>query len=154
MTHVDLDVLTGWRESVKGELEEVRERMRPLEEELRRKQEELAAIEQLISLRSTAAPSSSRSRENQPAATDGPSFLDAAHDVLAKHGKPVHYLELHRLVAESGVHVPGRRPAANLLAHMTRDSRFVWVSRGQYGLAERDEGVAKPKKRKKRRATR
>ena len=152
MTHVDLDVLTSWRESVKGELEEVRERMRPLEEELRRKHEELAAIEQLISLRSTTAPSGPRSREGQPTTTEGRSFLDAARDVLVEQGKPLHYLELHRLVAASGVHVPGRRPAANLLAHMTRDSRFVWVSRGQYGLAERDEGVAKPKKRKKRRA--
>ena len=64
-------------------------------------------------------------------------FTDAAVEILAEGGVPIHYVELTRRLGDRGVYVPGKDPGANLIAHMLRDERFSRApGRGMYGLAE------------------
>jgi len=68
-------------------------------------------------------------------------FLEVAHDHLLQHGR-MHYVELTRELRDAGVFIPGVKPEANLLAHMSRDARFTKVDRGVY---EVDHGNGKRK---------
>ena len=65
--------------------------------------------------------------------------------------KPRHYKELSERLAEKGVAIPGKDPAANLLAHIARDARFLRVGSGTYGLREWGLKAATNKRRKSRR---
>jgi hypothetical protein len=61
--------------------------------------------------------------------------LQAAHDLLRKRGKPVHYREIASQLLEQGVNIPGQNPAATLLSRLSRDDAFKRFGRGVYGLA-------------------
>lgn len=63
-------------------------------------------------------------------------FLEVAHDVLLQSG-PEHYVTLASTLRAQGVLIPGAKPEANLLAHMSRDARFKKVARGTYGVSSR-----------------
>jgi hypothetical protein len=95
---------------------------------------------------------------NSPAAPNGTSgapFLAFAADVLNSKGSPIHYKAMAEILSTKGVYVPGRDPAANLLSHMSRDSRFRRFARGTYGLQHWDSAVAKVgRSRTRRRRTR
>ena len=50
--------------------------------------------------------------------------------------QPKHYSDIANAILSAGKPLPGKDKAANLLTHITRDKRFVRVSRGTYGLEE------------------
>ena len=60
--------------------------------------------------------------------------VDATIEVLREHTRPLHYREIHRKVAEMGVEVLGKDPAATLLSRFSRDPRIERVSSGTYRL--------------------
>lgn len=144
---IDTDVLQRWRESLQQEMEEIKGRIRPLQEHLAQKQEELSAVEKLLSLhgevpQTPALPS--------PGPGNSPPFLDSAYRALQDEEAPLHYRVLYGKLEADAQHVPGSNPAANLLTHMNRDSRFVRVGRGTYALAEWGP-PRQPRKSKRRR---
>lgn len=65
----------------------------------------------------------------------GKHFIDYALEILEAGGAPLHYKKLTGLMKERSIYIPGNKPAANLLAHMNRDDRFVRVGRGTYTTA-------------------
>jgi hypothetical protein len=75
------------------------------------------------------------------------SVSDMAYEVLSRldSPEPQHYRQLAKLIMAEGKLIPGQDPAANLIAHLGRDDRFVRTGRGMYGLAE--WGVKPAKKR-------
>ena len=79
------------------------------------------------------------------------SLADIAYDVLDSEAnrKPVHYRDLAKMIFKQGKNIPGKDPAANLIAHLGRDNRFERTGRGLYGLKE--WGI-KPEKKKRRKS--
>jgi len=78
-----------------------------------------------------------------------PSFLDAAYKVLAGESAGLHYKALTQRLADEGIYIPGKDPAANLLSRLCNDERFVRVGRGLYSVA-RGVGASYPARRKTR----
>ena len=66
-----------------------------------------------------------------PALTES---VDATVEVLRQHMRPLHYREIHRRVADMGINVQGKDPAATLLSRFSRDPRIERVSSGTYRL--------------------
>jgi len=66
------------------------------------------------------------------------SVSDMAYEVLSRQNKinPVHYRELADMIIAEGKLIPGKDPAANLIAHLTRDNRFIRTSPGTYAIVE------------------
>jgi hypothetical protein len=85
--------------------------------------------------------------------TSGDSIADIAHGELlaGDRGHTWHYKDLADYLMKKGIVIPGKDPTANLLTHISRDSRFVRVAPGTYGLSE---WGLKPAKRKKARRLR
>jgi hypothetical protein len=134
---IDGATLRSWRTTILEEIDAIRSRLRPLEDQLKAKQDQLQALDQLLAV-ITADQAQEDKSEPASVPQDAGSFLAAAAAILAELGGPLHYKALFVEVRNRGAHVPGRNPEANLLAHMTRDDRFVWVGRGTYGLKGRD----------------
>lgn len=66
------------------------------------------------------------------------SVSDMAYEVLSKQNdhKPIHYRELAEMIMAEGKLIPGKDRAANLIAHLTRDNRFIRTSPGTYAIVE------------------
>jgi DNA-directed RNA polymerase delta subunit len=54
--------------------------------------------------------------------------------VLEGAGTPLHYKDIHRRLVERGFPVSGERPENNVNAHLSKDARFISLSRGMWGL--------------------
>ena len=142
-THVEaaltyVEVLREKRREVLGDIERLREEVMELGTRIAAKEGQLRNLDDLLALE--IGPSvSAAERDGAPlrtASTKSQRFTDAAVDVLTERGVPIHYQELTRLLTERDIYVPGKDPAANLIAHMLRDPRFGRASgRGMYGLA-------------------
>jgi len=152
---VDVHTLSQWRLGITREVEALRQQIAPLEEAIQRKEEELLVVDRLLGLQGDVPEESTRTPLQGPGRDGRKGFVEAAADVLRRQGEPLHYRALHAKVAAEKVHVRGRDPAANLLAHISRDDRFVWVQRGTYGLSEWG-GSSRPKRKRtsKRRRSR
>ncbi len=66
------------------------------------------------------------------------SVSDMAYEVLSRQNEreSVHYRELADMIMAEGKLIPGKDPAANLIAHLTRDNRFIRTSPGTYAIVE------------------
>lgn len=66
------------------------------------------------------------------------SVADVAYEYLSRirDKSPFHYRDLAEGIMSQGTPIPGKDPIANLLAHISRDQRFVRVGAGTYGLTE------------------
>jgi hypothetical protein len=79
-----------------------------------------------------------------PADPDSPkAHSAAAHPIveevireLEDAGRPLHISELMDRLQGRGVRIPGRGKPANVIAHLSRDSRIVRPSRGIYALGD------------------
>jgi len=117
-------------DQVDSELQRILADLEPLLQERRRLEQRAKALETVISTYQ-ANRGGSPSAIGAPA--EGRHFLDVAAEVLQNEG-PLYYENLLNRLQQSGVGVPGRNPGANLIAHMSRDSRFVRTSRGTYSV--------------------
>ena len=59
--------------------------------------------------------------------------VDAAVEVLRREG-PLHYRDIYAKIAEMGVSVIGKDPAATLLSRFSRDPRIRRISSGTYAI--------------------
>jgi HB1, ASXL, restriction endonuclease HTH domain len=134
-----------------AELEELRRELSELTARIGVREGQLRNLHELLALETGGPEASPASGATTATAGDaapvgaGAPFLAAAAEILSAKGKPIHYRELAELLAaKNGVYVPGRDPAANLLSHMSRDSRFRRFERGTYGLQHWAGGSAQP----------
>lgn len=138
-----LGVLTDKRTSVWAELEGLRAEQRRLAELIGIKEAQLRNIDELLAYEVPGA-ALVEATSGRPVLA---SFLDVADEVIQKAAAPVHYQEILLRLNSRGVNVPGKDPAANLIAHLSRDPRFVRTGRGTYGLRSLHEPAAVPQKR-------
>ena len=126
-----VDTLSAKRKLVAEELESVRGEVRRITELIGLKEAQLRNLDDLLALEGRASPAAP-----SPADRDavGGTFLDVAADIVRGSGSGVYYRDLLKALSDRGVAVPGQDPAANLIAHLTRDERFVRTGRGTYGL--------------------
>jgi hypothetical protein len=127
---------------VMKELEALRSQLTDLAERMQVKEAQLKNIAGLLTLEgATESPTEEVANATPSSPPNGSAvrripFLAAAAQILEKRGKPMHYRKLAEVLAADRVYVPGRNPAANLVTHLSRDSRFRRVRRGTYGLQE------------------
>lgn len=148
------------RQLLVGELEELRRELTELSSRIAVREGQLRNLDELLALEA-AGPESTQAMVASPVAIvaasqdrAGAPFLAATAEILAAKNGPIHYRELAELLASKGVYVPGRDPAANLLSHMSRDSRFRRFERGTYGLQHWAGGKGEPARAKPRRRRR
>lgn len=60
---------------------------------------------------------------------------DKAYAVLRRHGQPMHFREIARMISEAGFDSKGANPQT-VHNELIKDKRFVLVGRGLYGLQE------------------
>jgi hypothetical protein len=82
--------------------------------------------------------------------------VDLAFEYLEQQDghSPIHYKELTTVLISKGSLIAGKDPAANLLTQISRDSRFVRVGPGKYGLAKwkiKPRISARPRRKKRKR---
>lgn len=139
-----LNALQGKRDVVWAELDTLRSDWRQIEERIGVKEVQLRNLDELLALEGvTRSPGVV---ENGGRSTQS-TFLDAAAEIAGNSASGVHYQEILATLNERGVNVPGRDPGANLIAHMTRDDRFVRTGRGTYGLRDKHAAASPPSRR-------
>jgi hypothetical protein len=147
-----VDSLRQKRIDVLGEIETLRQRVVELSSRLTVKENQLRNIDDLLRLETPSDATASPS--NGIGVPVRAKIRDRAYEALKERGVPLHYRELATRLAQSDVYIPGQDPAANLIAHLSRDARFLRTEgRGMYGLVEWPRKVAKPAKPRRPRAT-
>ncbi|MGD0019053.1 MAG: hypothetical protein ABSD62_07330 [Candidatus Limnocylindrales bacterium] len=124
-------ILTAKREQVSEELEQLKGQLRGLSEQIGRREQQLKNLDELLALE--GSPAVERPAGARP---ESSSFLDLAAEIVRGSQSGVYYRDLLQGITSRGVTVPGQDPAANLIAHLTRDSRFIRTGRGVYGLRD------------------
>ena len=132
MPEISLEKLWDWwRELAKKELD-IERQYKPLVAQLEELHRRRSALESLMSAcgelaqvnqQITAELDSLRKAEQLPPIQRKP--VDAAYDILARIGKPLHYRELLDEINKLGIVVGGRDPGTTLIAYLGRDSRFT-----------------------------
>ncbi len=122
------------RAEVLSQIEDLRREAADITGRLSLKESQLRNLDDLLALEDGRVRKSTEFEIGPVKEKRSASFTDQAAEVLEEVGKPIHYRELVALLAERKVYVPGKDPGANLIAHLTRDSRFARVGRGMYGL--------------------
>jgi hypothetical protein len=128
-------------ESVRARISRAELARRAAEDEIGKSREEERLLKRLLALRSTTSALSAtpllEPDDSEPAAepqSKAPA-VKAAVEELEASGRPLHISELMRLLRGRDVPIPGAGEQANLIAHMSRDSRIARPSRGMYALA-------------------
>ncbi len=141
------EVLNSKLEALMYEISNKRERIQGLFAEIDTLEKQANNIIELLNIEGI-----SNDLERIPSLGSG-RISDTAYKFLtkSKDKTPTHYKELANQIMASGVGIPGKDPAANLLTHLNRDNRFVRVAPGTYGLEEWGlTPMAKKKKRRKK----
>lgn len=139
-----LKALQVKRDEVWTELDTLRAEWRQVEERISVKEVQLRNLDELLALEGVTG---SRGAAENGVRSAPASFLDAAAEIVGESPAGVHYQELLATLNSRGINVPGRDPGANLIAHLTRDERFVRTGRGTYGLREKHAAASPPTRR-------
>lgn len=130
-----IQTLQKKRDEVLAEIRKLRAELTTINAALGSKENQLRNLDDLLALEGAAAKSDGVGSTD--AVPEGSKFIEHAYRLLSEAAKPMHYRELAELLARDQVFIPGQDPAANLLAHMSRDGRFGRTrSRGVYGLSD------------------
>lgn len=128
------EILRRKRTAVVAEIEELRLRLGQVTSQIATKEGQLRNLEELLALEEQPKESDQSTRS---ASVAGGRIPDLAIEILRAAGEPIHYREIARRLRETGVHIPGQDPAANLLTQIARDDRYGRTARrGVYGLTE------------------
>ena len=126
-------VLRQWKLDLEAELAKLNRKLAPLESQRADVLGQLNALSQLIG---KDTDDSTTTPYLPSVLTKGSSLADAAHELLQRIGRPTHYTDLCEKLVKEGVDVPGQEPKKNLVAHLSRDSRFARTkARGVYALS-------------------
>lgn len=130
-----IETLQRKRDEVLTEVRKLRDDLSAINTAIAGKENQLRNLDDLLALEGAASPS--EDGDSLKGQAEGSKFIDHAYRLLSDAAKPMHYRELADLLTRDHVFVPGQDPAANLLAHMSRDVRFGRTrSRGVYGLSD------------------
>lgn len=146
-----IDALSGRLNEVQEEIAKLRSEVQEALNKIEEKQNQAKNLTELLAAEGVQPP-------NRAELKDG-SVSDLAYEVLARRDdeSPVHYKDLSDVLSTQGIVVPGKNPPANLLAHITRDERFMRVAPGTYALTEwglSPDKTTRRKTRKRRRSAR
>lgn len=127
-----VEVLLGRLSELRNTISSLEGQVRELFEEIQAKQGQADHIIKLLEIEGVSLDAALVNGVQKAA------VADKAYEKLKslKDVAPIHYRELARAVMTDGTVIPGKDPAANLLAHISRDTRFVRLKRGMYGLSE------------------
>jgi hypothetical protein len=132
-----VDVLKNKRQHILADIARLRSEAAEIASTLSSKESQLHNLTELLALEGVDLAAGAEAEAVALPGHRSGRFIDAAWALLQKTSKPMHYQELAERLAAEGVRVPGTNPAANLIAHMSRDSRFGrGKARGVYGLAD------------------
>jgi hypothetical protein len=150
------DAIAGALEHVRLRIAEAEHARKEAEETIGKAREEERLLNRLLALRSISTASLSNVRADAQPPIEQQSKTPAVSAVIEEldsAGRPIHVSELMRLLEKRDVVIPGAGKQANLIAHMSRDSRIVRPARGMYALASwgiQANAAEKPHRRHKR----
>ena len=126
-----LEAVQTESDQVAAELQKLLSQLEPLVEKRLRLEQRARALQTVMTTYQL------KGKASGPATFPGADrhFLDRALEILTREGE-LHYEQLLEKLVDSGTTVPGRNPAANLIAHMSRDERFKRVRRGTYAAGD------------------
>ncbi len=150
--------------SVESQIQDIRNTLEEKVTSLQEQRDQLVAkmrhIQALLTLEGIHVQESSELLKPSESKMDGlnaPSSLaDAVNQLLKDKEKEMHYRDIFKALEARGIHVPGKDPGINLVAHIHSDPRFLRPRRGVYGLKGwypkelRSVGARKTHRRKKR----
>jgi hypothetical protein len=133
------DRLDDWRAALEARIAALDAQIRPLQAELEKTRQQLDLVRKLLQLqgaRDLDVPAGSRPELPPPdhVGPDG-SVADVIAAVLAEAGEPLHISEIRTRFLATGRAVPGQGTDSNLIAYITRSTRFERVAKGTYRLA-------------------
>lgn len=145
MAEIPLDKLWKWWRELASRQLSLERQYKPLIDEHAVVHQKRQALENLIaqgreeeaSKQITAEWENLRKGEQLPPIEQNPT--DAAFDVLAQWGAPMHYRAILENIKKTGVVIGGRDPGTTLIAYLGRDKRFVKapeIKRGFWKLKE------------------
>jgi hypothetical protein len=138
------------QQRLKDRLEEVQRQIAPLALEAGLIRTQLGLVDKLLKVsRSEETPSGEVAINGQHG--NGRNVADTIARILAESSSPLHISKIQEAYLREGNTIPGRGTESNLLAYVVRDSRFVRVAKGTYGLAEHGFRSNTTKRRRKRR---
>lgn len=134
--------MQGLREKKENKMEQ----LKALTAEVEILQKSIDNITQLLKFEDNQFDKSTAFEETQETVAD----LAYGYLTNLQQKQPKHYTDITNAILAAGKLLPGTNKAANLLTHITRDERFIRVSRGTYGLVE--WGLKAPATQGKRKA--
>jgi hypothetical protein len=142
-----LEDLKKWRDESVKELEEAQRQLTSAQERLDTLRNRVGLIDRLLALEG-AGPAFVQS-----AVQMSEDLLNACEHIMRDVGRPLHIRELHAILREKAVPIPGMGTEANLIVRLQRSNgRFIRVGRGKYALPEFGFPEVKLAKRRRRAA--
>lgn len=141
-----INALSKKMQILREEKEKKTNQLKALTDEVEIIQRSIDNIAQLLKFEDKQFDQSSVDEVTQKTAAD----LAYSYLSTLSQKQPKHYLDITNAILASGKLLPGQNKAANLLTHITRDKRFIRLSRGTYGLVE--WGLKAPTTQGKRKA--
>lgn len=144
-----IDALLAKLDVLRNEIVGEKQKVKALLEKIQQKEEQAEHILKLLDVEDVSLDADNL-KEVTPM-----SVPDMAYEILYNQSnqEPVHYQKLANSIMAGGKLIPGKDPAANLIAHLGRDDRFVRTGRGMYGLLEWGLEPAKKARVQKRKSS-
>lgn len=151
-----LERLLGWRAELESHIAAVEGQIQPLQVELEKARQQMDLVTRLIRLQqgetSVEPVSATRPAPHAAGESEG-TVADVIAGILEQEGGALHISEIRSRFIDTGRAVPGQGTDSNLIAYITRSSRFVRVAKGTYALASagQSSGSRPTRARRKRR---
>jgi hypothetical protein len=145
-----LPEIEALQQRLKDRLDEVQRQIAPLALEAGLIRTQLALVEKLLKVSRGEGPPPDEVAINGQHG-NGRNVADTIARILAEAASPLHISMIRQAYLQDGNTIPGKGTESNLLAYVVRDSRFVRVAKGTYGLTEQGFRPHTRKRRRKRR---
>ena len=130
MTEPRVKDLLKWREQIQDGLQAERSQLAQIQKSIKEAEQRLELVEGLLAIE---GHSPSTTAKDSQKATD---LLDVCERLMREKGTALHVSELHSVLLEQGVPLPGKGTEANLITRLQRSNgRFVRTGRGTYAPA-------------------
>lgn len=127
------ETLQQLMQETEARIQDLSEKVAPLLTELETQRERLSLLAQLLNLSKSSA-----TKTQQNGRTTTSSLWDNSVEILRQADQPLHLGAIKSALISRGISIPGKGSDANLIGHLSRCPKIVRVSRGIYGLVERD----------------
>ena len=145
-----IEILKSRYNTIRDEIDVLHKQYSSIMDQMMAKQEVAKHLSELLAAEGHDVDDVRVIRDSQTRAVD---FAFEYLDRQDGHS-PIHYKELATILISQGALIAGKNPAANLLAQINRDNRFVRVGPGKYVLAKwkiRPRASIRSRRKKRRR---